>query len=248
MEEGQGMLYEDMTWEEIGRVDKERAVIVLPTGCLEGHGLHLPLGTDAKVAFEICRRAAEKMEEVLILPPLYYASVTATLKYPGGIRLKPSTICQLLCDICESLSLHGFKKLLIYDAHGGNREPIMAAAKEVAARGIPLRLFYLFALEGLSELIDEIRESDIWGHACEIETSVALALFPQLVRMGRAKPGRTEYPTKFAKLVGLDWTEVNPTAVVGDPSKATKEKGERLVEAAVLRLKEALRELLELKP
>jgi len=241
------MLYEDMTWDEIERLDKRRAVVVLPTGCLEGHGLHLPLGTDAKVAFEVSKRAAEGMEEVLVLPPLYYASVTATLRYPGGITLKPTTICQLICDICESLSLHGFRKLLIYDAHGGNREALVGAAKEVAARGIPLKVFYLFVLEGLQEVVEEIRETEVWGHACEIETSAALSLFPELVRMEKAKPGNTEYPTKLAKLVGFDWREANPVAVVGDPTKATREKGRRLVEAAVLRLREALRELVELE-
>lgn len=239
------MLYENMTWDEIERLDKEKAVVVLPVGCLEGHGLHLPLGTDAKVAFEISKRAAEGMDHVLVLPPLYYASVTATLRYPGGITLKPSTICQLLCDICESLSLHGFRKLLIYDAHGGNREAVVGAAKEAATRGVPIRVFYLFALDGLQELIEELRETEVWGHACEIETSAALALFPDLVRMDKAKPGRTEHPTKIAKLVGFDWTKVNPMAVVGDPTKATKEKGQRLVQAAVQRLREALRELLE---
>ena len=240
------MLYEDMTWEEIDKLDRGRAVVVLPAGCLEGHGLHLPLGTDAKMAFEVCKRAAEGMDGVLVLPSLYYASVTATLRYPGGIRLKPSTICELICDICESLSLHGFRKLLIYDAHGGNREPLLAAAKEVVARGIPVKVFYLFALDGLSELIEEIRETEVWGHACEIETSAALALFPELVRMEKAKPGRTEPPTKVAKLVGLDWTETNPVGVVGDPTKASREKGEKLVEAAVRRLKEALQELFKL--
>ncbi len=241
------MLYEDLTWKEVEQLDKGRAVVVLPTGSLEGHGLHLPLGTDAKVAFEICKRATEDMDHALVLPPLYYASVTATLRYPGGITLKPSTICALLLDICESLSLHGFRKLLIYDAHGGNREPLLAAAKEVAARGIPAKVFYLFALDGLSELIEEIRETEVWGHACEIETSAALALFPELVRMDRAKPGRTEFPTRIAKMVGFDWTKSNPLAVVGDPTKASREKGEKLVEAAVRRLREALQELLSLE-
>ena len=101
-----------MTWEEVRDLDRAKAVAILPTGALEAHGPHLPLGTDVIIAEAMARRAAEKLSargyHAVLLPPLEYTAAEFAAAFPGTVSLRPSTVTALVVDVASSLGRHGF--------------------------------------------------------------------------------------------------------------------------------------------
>src|SRR5439155_1648705 len=109
------------TWEEVRDLDRAKAVAILPTGALEAHGPHLPLGTDVIIAEAMARRAAEKLSargyHAVLLPPLEYTAAEFAAAFPGTVSLRPSTVTALVVDVASSLGRHGFPVLAIANAH-----------------------------------------------------------------------------------------------------------------------------------
>ncbi|PYP72685.1 MAG: hypothetical protein DMD36_01535 [Gemmatimonadetes bacterium] len=110
-----------MTWEEVRDLDRAKAVAILPTGALEAHGPHLPLGTDVIIAEAMARRAAEKLSargyDAVLLPPLEYTAAEFAAGFPGTVSLRPSTVTALVVDVASSLGRQGFPVLAIANAH-----------------------------------------------------------------------------------------------------------------------------------
>jgi len=240
------MKWEELTADELADLAKrDDIVVVLPIGSLEKHGPHLPLGTDGLIAYEIALRAAEK-EPCIVLPPLFYSYVADMRQFPGAINIREDVLLNLLENICEEVSINGFKKILIINGHGGNINILRLFAASRLTRETGYSLYIMaepWAFE--REILPKIRETSETGHACEIETSFMLYLYPDLCRMERAKPAKTKpKPLEGLPIVTpLDWVIYCPEGYVGDPTKATKEKGEKLVEALVNGIIEAIRKI-----
>jgi len=262
MDKNKKYLYGKMTWPEINESVKKEKVALIPFGMIEDHGYHLPVDTDILIASAICERTADLLpEEVVVMPPVYYGYSPHHMDFPGPITINWETLIKYLLDICKSLIYHGFKKILIVNGHGSN-----AAIGELAARlavvessqDIHCAFISWWELADVQKVINKIRESQTVSHAGEMETSLYLAIEPENVDMKKAQKDMTcshsthfwsdlanRKPNEnFKNAVHLTefWSTVTRNGVKGDPTKATREKGEKVLEAICKELSELILE------
>jgi len=253
-----------MTWPEVEERLKESDIAIVIVGSTEAHGLHLPVETDFLETCEITRRAAEKVaDEVkpVIAPPIPYGVSRELMSFPGTITLQEETLRALLKDVCRSLIHHGFKKIVLMDGHGGNYPSIDSTAGEVAEETGAIVAVVRFWEIG-SDIIEKETSSRTILHADEAETSIVWACGARVL-MGKAKKTIFKNPSKYVKYdiplsempkahifrssSGYRKTLWGETAVWGDPTRATMEKGEKIVNAIVDRLADFLKEVKALK-
>jgi creatinine amidohydrolase len=207
---------------------------VLAVGSTEYHGDHLPYGTDSMVATHLAEAVAERVDGLLVLPPLPFGMSLHYASFPVAISLTTETLVNVLKEVFVSLLKHGIKKLLVVNGHDGNIAAIETAAREFRVDHPDMRIA---VLEAWWVTAGELLPSDtfeVWGglgHAGEGETSMMLAIKPELVEMERARGVVPELPTH----VQVKWVfdELTPYGVTGDPTKATTEKGMLMRDALV---------------
>ncbi len=224
--------YQHLTWRQVKQIDKEDAVIILPIGSFEQHGPHLPLITDTKLAVETCNLVSREVPDTYVLPPIAYCHSPSLTGFPGTISLRPETIYALLSDVIVNLQRDGFKRIVLFNAHGGNHKILTDWIAGLNGSFSNLLINYIFLGDFGIDVIEEIKETEAWGHACEMETSMCLSLFPELVRMQNAilsPPQETKTDPKIDPK--RYWLERHPHGSIGDPSKATKAKGDRILNA-----------------
>ena len=205
---------------------------VLPWGATEAHNYHLPYGTDIMeaeaIAAESARLAAEAGARIVVLPVIPYGVNTGQHDIRLDINLNPSTQMIILDDIISSLVRHGIQKLVILNAHGGNdfRQMLRELGLKYPAMWLFQANFYQIPLP--EKLFDEPDD-----HAGEMETSLMLHLFPEWVLPleeagdGAAKKiGIAALQQKWA-WTEREWSKVTRDTGVGNPYKATAEKGEK---------------------
>jgi creatinine amidohydrolase len=223
-----------------GRFDKA----VLPIGSTEYHGEHLPHGTDTLVAEALAEALAERVEGLLVLPTLPYGMSRHYYSFPMAVSLTTNTLMAALREIFQSLYGHGIKRLLIINGHDGNIPAIDAAAREFRAENPEMRIAVLEAWwETAARLLPE-GTFEAWGglgHGGEGETSMALAIAPELVEMEYARGVTPKLPPH----VQVKWRfdELTPYGVTGDPTKATAEKGRLMMRALVELLTSFIKEM-----
>jgi creatinine amidohydrolase len=251
-------MYERLTWPEVRRAVAEDRVCLIPAGTLEDHGPHLPLDTDTRIASEICRRAAERVDdEVVLLPPIIHGYTPHHMDFPGPITIGWETFVKYAVDIGTSLARHGFKRILYLNGHGSNIPLMDMAARLVSlehADVLAAAAFYLTSADGMN-VVERVRESGPggMGHACELETSIYLAIDPGAVLMDKAVDENSFPEGKHSWMDWSDgplsimpwWNAISHTGVHGDATKATADKGEALLEAAVTECVEFVQELKE---
>ncbi len=238
--------FEEFTWPEIRDAVAQNRVAVLPVGTIEQHGPHMPLVTDVLTATETSRLAVEQIpEQAVLMPSVYYSFNEHHMDFPGTIAIRGETIVQYVTDIGVSLARHGFRKILLVNGHGSN-VPFL----DIAARQITVRTEAISAMASWwslipRELLSELRESEYPGgmaHGCELETSVLLHLRPDLVQFEKARRDIPSRPSRFffwdlqtpSPINFQEWfSRYSETGTLGDPTKATKEKGEKFVNAVV---------------
>lgn len=228
-------------------------VAVLPLGATEPHNLHLPYSMDTLeadlIGDRICQAAWERGARVILLPTIPYGTVSNQREFPFAINLRPSTLLQVLTDIVESLAYQGIRKVLLLNSHGGNE--IKSVLRELYGR-TDVHLFlcnwYAIFQDCYYQIFEEPDD-----HAGEMETSLALAFWPQLVLRnpdgtlaadeGRKRPSRFEAINKGWVSITRAWHLLTTNAGAGNPHKASPEKGQRMVELLVERLAQFLVEL-----
>lgn len=218
-------------WQELRRTEFEEAVkadaiVIIPVGSMEQHGNHLPVNTDTNSCFSVAVRAAQAIDEfpVLVLPPIWMGYSPHHMAYHGTITLKFHTFVEVLTQVAACVHAHGFKKILFLNGHGGNTPTIAALRVKLPSEdSIPAIGYTYWEVPSVPEEMKKISQSDKGsiGHAGEMETSLQLYLQPELVELNTAT-----------------WAP----GVVGDPSWGTREKGERLINAAVAALVKLLRD------
>jgi len=237
-----------MEWEKItvGDLLKMRSeqVCVIPLGSLEKHGEHLPMGIDGLVAHKAAVMAAEK-EPVVVSPTLYYTNVKEMKNLPGAVSLETDLLLKFLENVCDEVARNGFKKIILLNGHGGNLALLKLFSQHLVDKGKDYAV-YVPPIFLAPEVIEEVRETPETGHACEIETSVALYLYPELCKMERIPEGfyssMKDYDVSPA-VTSIDWPASYPHAYVGDAKKATREKGRRIVEAHMEKLVDMIRKI-----
>ncbi len=224
----------ETTWKTVKRTDYE--VVVLPWGAIEAHNLHLPYGTDAiqseAIAAESARIAWEKGAKVVVLPTVPYGVNTGQIKIKLDINMHPSTQLALMRDVSESLSVQGFKKLVVLNGHGGNE--FKSIIRELQVRFSEL----LVCLVNWYSVVDPaLFFEDTGEHGSEMETSNLLHIAPQLVLpMDEAGRG-TVHPFRIRALkegwawTPRDWLKATEDTGIGNPEKASAEKGRRYLAA-----------------
>jgi len=236
------MHWQDMTWQEIGGLDRDRTVLVLPVGSVEQHGHHMPTGTDTYLASAVCDAAAALVgPSVVMLPSPWYGLSAHHMHFPGSITLTAETMMALVGDVVASVVHHGFRRIAVVNGHGGNAGIIDVLASTLGHRfygTARIACLTYFALAG--KAIAALRESKHggMGHACELETALMLRLHPDLVHQDRAV---VHYPETGTPYLSTDLIEgsivrafsafddLSESGTFGDPGLATAEKGERFL-------------------
>lgn len=240
-----------LTTAEAGNAGSRKSVAILPTGATEQHGPHLPLGTDAMIAKAVAEKVATSMERVVVTDPISYGCSWHHTRFPGTITLRTKTFIALVVDVGQSLSSAGFVPVIL-NGHGGNRAPLQVALTELAEAGVRAYAFTYFDLLA-GRLGDIIPDSDTsTGHAGALETSLIMYLWPQAVKEAMIPSGGTPStwpdPHMFAQepvSVARPFDEINPAGVIGSPSTASVEKGERIFALASSRCQEVVARILE---
>ena len=239
---------EEMTWEEAGTHLKETEICTVSTGAIEQHGYHLPLNCDTLIVQEMAKRAAEKLEsegiQILVGPTIHFGVNPEAMNYPGSVTLRPETHKNLIKDICISLHHHGIKKIVFLMGHDGNW-PVMTMAAQELITETDLEIIcvnWLLAIEKHERELLSLQKAD--GHGGAGETSRALASFPNLVHLERARgyfppfSKSKKVPYSMPPLLGggvynpkstrSKFTPFEYPGQVGDPKLATKEAGEQV--------------------
>ncbi len=205
-------------------------VAVLPIGAVEQHGAHLPIATDAILVDAFVANAVETVGagRVWLLPTITYGKSTEHDGFVGTVSLSATTLSALIHDVAVSVAASGLRGLLLVTAHGGNPEVLGIASRDLRSElGLVVRTVHVpsLALDGLTPGPD-----DGWDvHGGHYETSVMLALHPELVRMNLAAADGE----RWADLVAADSTsigswftrDVSATGIIGDPRHASAEWG-----------------------
>ena len=222
-------------------------VAILPWGATEAHNYHLPYGTDTIQSEQVAIRAADRAwsrgARVVVLPAVPFGVNTTQLDIKLCLNVNPSTQAALLADLVSAIDGQGIHKLLILNGHGGNDFRQMIRELQPATR-VFLTTINWWSCVDVGQFIEELGD-----HAGEAETAAMLHLAPNLVRpLSDAGPGRA----RASRLRGVRegwawaprrWTQVTADTGIGNPAKATAEKGARYVEAAVNRIAGFLEEL-----
>jgi creatinine amidohydrolase len=225
-------------------------VAVLPFGATEPHNLHMPYGTDNFQVEAIGRRACEaayrRGAKVLLLPGMPFGVNTNHMHIPGGLALSvtPTTLLKVIADLVDALGRQGLRKLVLLNGHGGNE--LKPLARELHHRTdvfLCVCDWFRMASDQYAKLFEQPGE-----HADEVETSLGLAFFPDLMKP--AKPGSgAARPSRFKAIqqgwvsITRPWHLLTADTGVGDPSAATAEKGRQLMDLVVGRLGDFLYEL-----
>ena len=223
------MLIEEMTMEEFSDGLKVCRTVYIPFGSVEEHGSHLPLSTDTIEAYEVGKRAAERIP-LFVAPPVHYGSCRSTSRHPGTISISTGTLKGLLKDIVRSLHAHGLRNFLVLTGHAGgaHRMTLQDAGEELIAEIAEINMAVVTEYELAKESGAHLIETRGDCHAGEIETSRIMHSHPHLVKgMGAA-----EYPDFPSGILVRDKRSFWPGGVWGDPGKASAEKG-RLLESIV---------------
>lgn len=223
---------------------------VLPFGATEPHNLHMPYGTDTlqveELARRACARARERGGNVLQLPALPFGVNTNHLKIPGAVAcsVTPTTLLAIISDLAEALSLQGVKKLVLLNGHGGNElKPLARQLHHRSDMFLCVCDWFRMATDVYPGLFERPGE-----HADEVETSLGLAFFPQLMHPeladdGAARPSRFEAINRGWVSITRPWHLVSANTGLGDPRAATAEKGRRLMDVLATRLGDFLADL-----
>ncbi|MEM2105386.1 MAG: creatininase family protein [Candidatus Bathyarchaeia archaeon] len=246
----------ELTWVDVKDFLLKHNVAIIPVGSCEQHGPHLPLDTDAYDAFWLSLKAAEKAQCALVAPPINYGVSLHHMDFPGTVTLSSNTLEQLAYEAAYSLTRHGFRKILFENGHGGNTH-----ALEATAQRLKMDTGAFVAIDTVSLIPDFIEkhiETPYDAHAGEFETSTTLANRENCVVKKRIKRAEIRLPeSKYVKIGLKDagpkvaWSfrtkELSETGVIGDPTRASKEKGELAWKLAIERLAEFLKELDKMK-
>lgn len=225
------MFLADMTSPAVQSISRDIPV-VMPIAALEQHGQHLPVFTDSMLLGEVLRRAAASAN-ALFAPLQWLGNSHHHIDYPGTVSASPRLYLDLLRESAENFLSHGFKRLLFLNGHGGNIIPAKQALFELRQKHRE-RNDLLLLFSSYWDLAQPHQERDGYvqkdvGHACEYETSMVLALRPDLVvgDIGKLETVPNSYGFDPAYR-GWITNERTPTGHIGSPQFATSEKGEHL--------------------
>ncbi|MEM1566032.1 MAG: creatininase family protein [Candidatus Bathyarchaeia archaeon] len=251
--------YQELSWPEIVEHAKKCDIIIIPVGSIEMHGPHCPVGVDSLNVQKMAERVA-KRTGVLVAPPIWYgAHMYMQYGFPGTIPIRSDILKQFVKDVVTGLVKNGFKKIIILNGHG--QQWVFVGALHELALETKAFIAVVTWWELIRKTVEEVCETP-FVHADEAETSVALELYPDLVDMSKASKESAPtivdhkwygHPTSTIPEEGgiphhnitasYFQVDVYKLGILGDATKATKEKGKKMVDAVVEKLCEFIEEL-----
>jgi creatinine amidohydrolase len=235
------LLLEELGWPDVAEYLLRDDRLILVAGSTEQHGRHMAFASDVWQPWEIARRLSDRTA-VLLAPPLNYGMSLHHLEFPGSLSLRPHTLSSIIVDLLESAYEHGFRRILILNGHGGNIAPIRMALAETLndLRDLEVWLGNWWQEPEVKAVFDAAFPGEPGGHADASETSMVMAIRPDVVRLNRAEHSPDSPMPHF--LTRQIFAEDFPHGVIGaDPRRASAEVGERALEAAVHAYERVLR-------
>lgn len=221
------------TWPRVkAEIEQGRDCVVVALGATEQHGPHLPLATDALIGDHLARLVADRLD-AFVAPTVRVGCSSHHLAFPGTLSVSDSTFAAVVNDLVHSLARGGFRKIVLIPTHGGNFTPLGAALAQIGeVDGVEIRALtdvrVLLAIAQLGASDHDVPLGCGGLHAGEWETSMLLAIHSDLVDMTRAEAGYTgDLDKALATLFHAGVDSISSNGVLGDPSNASAEHGER---------------------
>lgn len=239
--EKNSLLWEDLTVDGFAAaVKKTQGVVLVPFGCLEKHGHHMPLGTDSFVAHEVCRRAAER-ETAVVFPMSPFGMVEEVKHMRGTVSLSNKVMFAVFDEMCDEFARNGLTKIVFVNDHGGNSSFLATFLKSRLEKRRPYRCYSWFKQllpSQVPEFLRRIGRTTMpdMGHADIIESSEILALSPEKMHMERVDPAesrnlnRLGFYDEYRVNTPIAWYGARPTHFAGDPTGANAALGEWLLD------------------
>lgn len=256
------MLWENLREEEFtDAIRRSKGLCIVPIGCLEKHGQHLPVGTDVIQATEIARLAAEA-ESAVVFPPLYFGEKTGAGEFYGTVILSERLRMDLLREVCFEIRRNGFSKILFFNGHGGNTAMLSQLMRSLLKDKndfltfsyslgsdfpTPKKLlagqFDYLTKEDRNVLNSYVEQKKRFGHACFIETGWIYGIRPETVRLDKVheESGTTTHRFDNFSAMGIEtpfsWMANYPNSYAGDAHDGMNERIARaMVEYSVKKL------------
>ena len=251
------MWWHEQSWAAVAALDKNLPVIV-PLGSIEQHGMHLPLSVDTAQVTAVAEQAeTELRESTLFLPTLWLGCSEHHKDFAGTISVPPALYADNVKAVARSILRAGFRRILFLNGHGGNETPGAQALTELVGEDdtadgafLVFSSWWQIARDALSPERHGVSTPAI-SHACEYETSIMLALRPDLVRLDQAR----EAPQALCKPPWLEsgggggrvrmfrrFHRLTPSGSMGRPTAATASKGKSMLAAVTAEVVAFLRD------
>jgi len=226
------VLLHEMSWAEAKEYFAGNDIALLPVGSNEQHGPQNPLGTDHLIAKAIAEETARRVG-VLCLQVIPFGVSSHHKQFWGTIYISRETFKKYVKEACLALNYYGVRKIVVVNGHGGNLNALMELGRELREKGVFVSVFQWWSAAG--KLLSDIFKTEERGHACAEETSMNLALHPQIVSMDKAideEPRKQTVQTEGVSLP-LDTVDETDSGVFGVSTTASAEKGKKVLEAVI---------------
>lgn len=225
--------YQELTWEEIEKLEKENCCILLPVSSIEQHGRHLPVGTDDYILQmcmeELLQRENTTETKFLCLPKISIGQSAEHMTFPGTLSFSVRTYQAVIHDIVASVAKNGFKKLVFVNGHGGNTTLLSGFSQELNLKyEIEIYNLEIPAIYGNCNEAEGLTDVEVACeiHAGDIETSMLLCRCPELVHMEYAKDVPIYIEPYYNSWVTR---RLSPYGTMGKPERASAQKGELMI-------------------
>lgn len=242
------MRFAEMTAPEIRRIDRQCVVVVAPIAACEQHSDHLPVLTDTILVTAVAEAAEKRSpDSLLLLPTLWLGASHHHLRFGGTLSLPVETHVVVLRELVKPLLEEGFPRILLLNGHGGNIDTMQAALRSIQPNYprciLSAASYWDLAQPELAAVAEGPRK--IMGHACEFETSMMLALRPELVRHDLIRNDvESDLPDLRGLFLAHDMRQRTDHGAVGYCELASATKGERMICAVVDRVVKVVQALL----
>ena len=235
------VLWSELRWPELKELTTPETIVIVPVAAIEQHGPHLPVVTDTMLAREVAARSAKivaKTTPALVTECIWTGLSEHHMAFGGTFTLDFSTFLAVIGGVVRSLHRHGFRKVFLMNAHGGNIAALQTVVEELT-RELDIKLVTAtYWTLGAKELGTHLERQKGIRHACEAETSMMMATAPDLVDASRFDEAACLDPrdeadaTVDASYRWRSFADRTPSGVLGDPRIASAEKGEKLLDTA----------------
>ena len=246
------MKFSEMTAPELRQLPRDSVLVLSPIAACEQHGRHLPTFTDSILVAAVAEGVESRLpRQILLLPTLWLGASAHHLRLGGTLSAEVFTHVAMLCDLLTSVLEDGYRRVLLLNGHGGNIDTMHMALRQVQPRYrdriLAAGSYWDLAAKELAAFAGGPRKS--MGHACEFETSMVMALRPELVRAAEVSD---DPPLDEPALAGVytaeDMKQRTHHGAVGYPQIASAAKGQAFLAAAIDRATEVAKALLERSP